>query len=200
MAESTEKKSKKSSSKKSTSRQPKKVPVRKKGKTALQDKKLAEGAQDLGLAGEFAEESREAAAQGASQVTSGLDSMAAAGRTADLGGLVAESGMRDIAQGEAALFAAEDIALLSEAVRTASMEDTADAMELAAMSGQLAVVGDVVYGLQMRSLGVFLAAMSNRLKSHAARELVQARSRQELAEAMGSVGDLVAGLGTTEAS
>jgi hypothetical protein len=87
---------------------------------------------------------------------------------------------------------------LSRAVRAASLEDTADAMELAAMSGQLAVVGDVVYGLQMRSLGIFLAAMSSRLKAHAARELVQARSRQELAEAMGSVGELVAGLGANE--
>jgi hypothetical protein len=61
-------------------------------------------------------------------------------------------------------------------------------MELAAMSGQAAVVSDALAALRMRSVATFQAEMGRRMRSMADRDLALSRRTNQIAAEMGAVG------------
>ena len=118
-----------------------------------------------------------------------------------LGGLqnAAEAeGVRDLAQGAGMLSLSEDIAALSALLRAAGEDDVERGMDLAAMSGQTAVVAEVVAGLDMPALSGFLAGMSLRLRTHAVAQLLESGDVGALSRALDEASAGVAEAGAAE--
>jgi hypothetical protein len=88
----------------------------------------------------------------------------------------------------------EDFVSMAAAVRSLGIDEVRRGMELAAMSGQVAVVGDALAALGMRSVATFLAEMGRRMRSMADRDLALSRGTNQIAEEMGAVGRAVGGL------
>ena len=118
-----------------------------------------------------------------------------------LGGLknaAEEEGVRDLAQGAGMLSLSEDIAALSALLRAAGEDDVERGMDLAAMSGQTAVVAEIVGGLDFPALSGFLAGMSNRLRTHAVAQLVESGDVGALSRALDTASAGVAEAGVAE--
>jgi len=103
-----------------------------------------------------------------------------------------------MAQGVNLLAASDDIDVMSAVVGAMGEEDMEDAMELAAISGQLAVASDVVWSLAMPVLAGFLERQGDRLREIAVDQMFQFGASQALSEAMAETGADVGELGAGE--
>ena len=99
-----------------------------------------------------------AAAYVSSRLTRGEDALYMARNRASLGELTAAAGVNDLMQGADMLAASEDIDSLAAVVHSLNEDDLADAMEIGSISGELAVISDVLSLLEMETLaGVSIA-------------------------------------------
>jgi len=115
-----------------------------------------------------------------------------------LSDVVAEAGSTDVAEGVEALVTSEDINVQSALVGMLSAKDVARAMELGAVSGQLAVVADIVEAREMPVIAAFLEDKSNLLRVFAVESIKRATATRALAEAIAETGAKVGDWGANE--
>ena len=134
------------------------------------------------------------------KLASGLVIQGDARRLASQSDREAQTGLADLDQGAALADISQDIGELSDAAQALSLEENDRAMDLAAMAGQIATVGDVMRATGMKSLGLFLNEMSRRLQEMAVRDMLQAQDAGGLARAISEAGEDVESIGETEAA
>ena len=159
---------------------------------------VADGAQQLEAAQEVADLGAVELAAGASNLTRAVDAGIVAERMARLSETVAVAGVVDVAEGADMLAASDDVNVMSALVGLMSLEDAEHGLELARLAGELSAIGQVVEGLQMPLLTVFLAARSVRLQEMAVEQIRQAGSTRSLAHAMAATGQKIADMGENE--
>jgi hypothetical protein len=132
----------------------------------------------------------------ASQLTRGRDAMYGAERRAMLSDLAATGGLTDIGQGAEMLAAASDLTVMTAAVHSLNEDDLADTMAIAAISGELAVLADVVADLDLPLISEFLFERSEQLREMAAANIARfgtlrllSESIEDAAEDIGEMGD-----------
>jgi len=158
------------------------------------------GMEQLRAAQGLASVSRQEAMRAASDITLAAAEFQVSTAAQALGAMAAIGAIVDMVQADRALLAAEDVDAMGRIVKSMSAEDLERALDLAAISGQLATVSDLAYGLEMTTLGSFLNISSRKLKGHAVESLVLMRGNRELARSMREVSEQLSGLGRTEAA
>jgi hypothetical protein len=138
------------------------------------------------------------AAYVANRLTRGEDALYLARRRAAQGDLEAAAGANDLLQGADMLSASEDIDSLTTVVHSINEEDLDDAMEIGAISGELAVLSDVLASLEMETISEFLLDRSQRLRELSVDNIMRYGALRALAHALDETGDKVAELGTAE--
>ena len=159
---------------------------------------VSQGEAELRAAGEVAAVGAAELAKGASDLTRAVDAEIVADRMARLSKAVEVAGVVDVAEGAEMLAASEDVGVMSALVGLMSYEDAEHGLELARLAGELEAVSQVVEGLQMPMLYVFLSARSERLQEMAVEQIRQAGSTRGLARAMAATGKQLAGMGENE--
>lgn len=138
------------------------------------------------------------AAYVASRLTRGEDALYIAQRRASLGELHALAGANDLMQGADMLAASEDIDTVSAVVHSLNEDDLDDAMEIGAISGELAVLGDVLASMDMGTIAEFLGDRSQRLRELAVDNILRYGALRALTETLGETGSKMAALGEEE--
>lgn len=139
-----------------------------------------------------------AAAYVSNRLTRGEDALYLARRRAAQGDLEAAAGANDLLQGADMLAASEDIDSMTAVVHSLNEEDLDDAMEIGSISGELAVVGDVLASLDMTTMSEFLLDRSQRLRELAVDNIMRYGALRALAHTLGETGEKVAELGAAE--
>ena len=91
------------------------------------------------------------AAYVAHNLTRGHDALYTAARRASMGELETAAGVNDLMQGADMLAASEDITTISAVVHALNEEDLEDVIEIGAISGELAVLSDLILAGDMFS-------------------------------------------------
>ena len=132
------------------------------------------------------------------RLTRGEDALYLARRRAMQGDLEAAAGANDLMQGADMLAASEDIDSMTAVVHALNEDDLDDAMEIGSISGELAVISDVLASLEMETLSEFLLDRSQRLRELAGDNIMRYGALRALTHALGETGDQMAQLGTAE--
>jgi hypothetical protein len=111
---------------------------------------------------------------------------------------VGAAGVNDISQGAELLAASEDLEVLSALIDGMSVEDLEEGMDLAAISGQMAVAAEVMAELDMPIMAWFLEDRADWLREIAVDNLFRYGATRALSDAMAETGLQVAGLGADE--
>ncbi len=138
------------------------------------------------------------AAYVASQLTRGEDAIMGAERRARLSEMVATAGINDIVQGAQLVVASEDVQALSAVVGALNADDLEDTMEIASISGELSVISDVLYAMDLPVISAFLQDRGERLKELAVDNIMRYGAVRALTEAMEVTGEEIAMLGDNE--
>jgi hypothetical protein len=117
-----------------------------------------------------------------------LDQMLVAERVADLGGAAAKAGLADILEGAEMLAASEDIAVESAIAGLIGDEDLAEAMDIAAISGQLFAVSELLEAIDMPVLASFLEAKGEELHDIAVDNIFRYSTARALSDSMAETG------------
>lgn len=139
-----------------------------------------------------------AAAYIASRLTRGEDALYIAHRRASMGELNAAAGVNDLMQGADMLAASEDIDSMTAVVHSINEDDLDDAMEIGSISGELAVLSDVLATMEMQTIADFLVDRSQRLRELAVDNILRYGALRALTETLGETGDKMAALGEEE--
>lgn len=138
------------------------------------------------------------AAYVSNRLTRGQAALYLAGRRASLSDLEAAAGANDLMQGVDMLVASEDIDAMNAIVHSLNEEDVAEAMEIGAVSGELAVVSDVLATLEMDTLSDFILSRSQRLRELSVNNIIRYGALRALNETLGQTGEKIAALGEEE--
>ncbi len=138
------------------------------------------------------------AAYVASQLTRGEDAILGAERRARLSEMVATAGINDIVQGAQLVVASEDVQALSAVVGALNADDLEDTMEIASISGELSVISDVLYAMDLPVISAFLQDRGERLKELAVDNIMRYGAVRALTEAMEVTGEEIAMMGDAE--
>lgn len=156
-------------------------------------------AEDLMMeANELKRASREATDVGTAELAEGLSGIQLAQEMAQLRDTATANALRDMTQGEAMLTVSQDISKMSSLVQAMGSVQVARGMELAGMSGQIGVVGEVLNTMGQLALGTFLGDMSLRIKAFAIGDLSRAEGTADLARSISVTGKQVADYGKDE--
>lgn len=159
---------------------------------------VAAGLEAVTDAGALEEISREELAEASNEITHGLDELEAAERASLMSEAVAEAGVVDVMEGAEMMSAAEEIEDLSMMLALMNEEDLLWSMDLAGISGQLQVAGDVVADLDMPVLADFLRDRGDVLRQMAAESIFQYTATRGIASALAEAGEGVEELGANE--
>ncbi len=159
---------------------------------------VTRGMEELEAAQGLAKVGQQQAMYAASDVTLGAAEFKVARAAEGLGAMAAVGALVDVAQAGEVLLTADQVAEMSGAVRSMSADDLERALDLGAISGQLAVVSDLAFGLEMITLGEFLHAKSRQLRGHAVEAVLLMQGNRDLARSMHKVSNRMAGVGVTE--
>ena len=138
------------------------------------------------------------AAYVSNRLTRGEDAIYLAHRRASRGDLEAVAGANDLMQGADMLAASEDIDSMTTVVHSLNEDDLDDAMEIGSISGELAVISDVLATMDMTTLSEFLLDRSQRLRELAVDNILRYGALRALTETLGETGDTMARLGEEE--
>ena len=97
------------------------------------------------------------AAYVAHQLTRGHGALHLAERRASMSDLESAAGVNDLMQGADMLAASDDITTMSAVVHALNEEDLEDVIEIGAISGELAVLSDVLAAMAFTTMSEFLA-------------------------------------------
>lgn len=139
-----------------------------------------------------------AAAYVSNRLTRGEDALYLARRRREQGDLEAAAGANDLLQGADMLAASEDIDSMTTVVHSLNEDDLDDAMEIGSISGELAVISDVLASLEMETLSEFLLDRSQRLRELAVDNIMRYGALRALAHTLGETGEKVGALGEAE--
>lgn len=171
----------------------------KKGKKDGKSKQSAKQAKATGkTAPKAMTEGELTAALIASKLTRGQDALYGAERRAMLSDLAGTGGLTDIGQGAEMLAAAADITFMSAAMQSLNEEDLADAMEIASISGELAVLADVVAQMDLSYIADFLFERSERLRELSSANISRFGVLRTLTESFEDTSEELAELGDDE--
>jgi hypothetical protein len=159
---------------------------------------LTRGIDELAAARDVAEVSREVAMDAASDVTLGAAEFRVSRAAGTLGEMAAAGAVIDLVQASEVLLTSDEVAEMAGAIRGMSADDLERALDLGGISGQLAVVSDLAYGLEMITLGQFLEQKSRQVRGHAVEAALLMQGNRELARSMRKVSNRMAGVGVTE--
>lgn len=143
-------------------------------------------------------DSEATAAYIASQLTRGEDAILGAERRAMLSEMVANAGVNDIVQGAQLVVASEDVQALTAVVSALNTDDLEDTMEIASISGELAVISEVLYAMDLPIISAFLQDRGERLQELAVDNIMRFGAVRALTEAMSETGDEIAMMGDAE--
>ena len=119
-------------------------------------------------------------------------------RIGQLGEIVGDAGARDAAEGIAMLVASDNIEAISAMVGMMSVADLERGMELARLSGEMRVAGQIVTRLKMPVLAAFLGDRSERLNNCAINDVVRSSATRVVATALIATGADIRGLSEQE--
>lgn len=139
-----------------------------------------------------------AAAYVSSRLTRGEDALYIAHRRAALGEMAAVAGATDLLQGADMLAASEDIDSMAAVVHSLNEDDLDDAMEIGSISGELAVLSDVLATMEMETIADFLIDRSQRLRELAVDNILRYGALRALTETLGETGEKIGALGEEE--
>lgn len=162
------------------------------------EQEVIQGAQRLDNAADMAAAGAVIIGKGASDLTKAEDVKLMSERMAVLSDVVSAAGAADVAQGAAMLAASEDVTVMSALVGLMSLDDIEHGMELARLSGEMRTAGDLVDGLKMPVLSIFLAKRAERLHEMSLDQVRLAMSRRAVSEVLASAGQKINALGENE--
>jgi hypothetical protein len=139
-----------------------------------------------------------AAAVSSAKITAGSAALYAADRRATLRDITEAAGINDILQGADIVATSEDVALMSAAVSALNEDDLDDTMEIAAISGELSVLADVLATMDMAVMAEFVFDRSERLHEVAVDNILRFGAMRALSEAMGETSEDLAQMGEDE--
>ena len=139
-----------------------------------------------------------AAAYVSNRLTRGEDALYLSRRRAAQGDLEAAAGANDLLQGADMLAASEDIDSMTAVVHSLNEEDLDDAMEIGSISGEMAVISDVLASLEMTTMSDFLLDRSQRLRELSVDNIMRYGALRALTETLNETGDKLAQLGDEE--
>ncbi len=96
------------------------------------------------------------------------------------------------------LAASEDISTMSAVVQSLNEDDLQDVIEIGAISGELAVLGDVLAAMDLSTMAEFLQSRSQRLRELAVDNILRYSAMRALSESMDETGETVGALGEEE--
>jgi hypothetical protein len=131
-------------------------------------------------------------------LTRGEDALYIARRRASEGELTAAAGANDLMQGADMLAASEDIESMTAVVHSLNEDDLDDAMEIGSISGELAVISDVLATLEMETIAEFLLDRSQRLRELAVDNILRYGALRALTATLDETGEKMAALGEEE--
>ena len=131
---------------------------------------------------------------GVADLTRAADAARVADRMGQLSEVVAAAGDVDIAQAIHLLSASEDVEVMSAVVGVMSEADLEHGLQLARLSGELRVAGDIVDLLEMPVLAGFLESRGDRVNGMAVNAVLRSTSTRVLAAAMAATGTDLASL------
>jgi len=148
-----------------------------------------------------AEPAAGAAAARSARRPRGSEARATAAAAAEASGRrAARRGVRDMVEGLELGISAESVSSSGAAVAGLSLEDVVLAMDLAGMSGQVAVVGHTLETMRMPAVSAFMRGMSRRMRRLAVAQLLQAREEAGLATELAAASAAVAAAAEEEAA
>ena len=133
-------------------------------------------------------------------LTRGHDTLHLAARRASMSDLESAAGVNDLMQGADMLAASEDITTISAVVHALNEEDLEDVIEIGAISGELAVLSDVLAAMDMATMAEFLHGRSQRLRELAVDNILRYGALRALTETMSETGEKVGQLGEEESA
>lgn len=139
-----------------------------------------------------------AAAHVSHHLTRGQDALYMAARRASLADLISAAGVNDLMQGADMLAASEDIGTMSTVVHSLNEEDLQGVIEIGAISGELAVLGDVLATMEFETMAAFLRGRSQRLRELALENILRYGALRALGDSMRETGATVGTLGEEE--
>jgi hypothetical protein len=140
----------------------------------------------------------ETAAVSSAKLTAGSAALYGAERRAALRDITEVAGVNDILQGADLVATSEDVALMGAAVASLNEDDLDDTMEIAAISGELGVLADVLATMDMSTMAEFLFDRSERLHDIAVDNLLRFGALRALSEAMDDTSEDLAMMGEDE--
>ena len=87
---------------------------------------------------------------------------------------------------------------MTAVVHSLNEDDLDDAMEIGSISGELAVISDVLASLEMETLSEFLLDRSQRLRELAVDNIMRYGALRALTQVLDETGEMMAQMGTTE--
>ncbi|MGD8858323.1 MAG: hypothetical protein PVG33_18450 [Chloroflexota bacterium] len=157
----------------------------------------------LGSREETADEAGEAAASSqfaadADVLNLSLEDLDVAERVAVLSEAMAKAGVTDLLEGAEMLAASEDIAAQSAVIGLLDDEDLADAMDIAAISGQLFAISELLEAVAMPVLAAFLEAKGEELHDIAVDAIFRYNASRAVREAMADTSADLGAMGEQE--
>ena len=132
------------------------------------------------------------------QLTRGHAALYTAARRASMGELESAAGVNDLMQGADMLAASEDITTMSAVVHALNEEDLEEVIEIGAISGELAVLSDVLAAMDMATMADFLLGRSQRLRELAVDNILRYGAVRALSESLRETSATVGALGEEE--
>jgi len=149
-------------------------------------------------AGEIEAESAAASAAGVDALNRSLEDLGVAERVAVLSEAVAKAGITDVLEGADMLAASEDVAAQGAVVGLLADEDMAEAMDIAAISGQLFAVSELLEAINMPVLAAFLEAKGEELHDIAVDSIFRYNASRYIGEALADASAEIGVMGEQE--
>jgi hypothetical protein len=124
--------------------------------------------------------------------------MDVAERVAALSDIVAEAGVTDVIEGAELLTASEDVEVQSAIISLMADGDLAESMDIAAISGQLFAVSEVMDAIDMPVLAAFLETKGEQLHEIAVDTIFRYSATRALGDAMAETGRELDAMGERE--